>query len=331
MATILKSKSIYYNDCNLIATKPTAVHSRSDIPKEMYRIIVSPMSAVVGETFTKEALSLGLTVCLHKFCAPEEEARLFGSLSNTKNCYVSVGLDDISRVKLLVDKGATNWLIDVANGYMPSISDTILKYVTAFGKDKFEKIVIGNIHSKEGISMYHWVFNTLPNIREFSIRVGIAGGSACSTADSTGYNRGQITEIMECSEIADGGGIRVIADGGVKNGNYAMKAFSAGADYCMLGGYFSKAKEAQTHIIGDHTYWGGASHKQQELYGGVRRHSEGKVIAIHEELKPLKELVNDLWGGISSGVSYSGYKTLTEAIGNGTFEVKENSLAPSKR
>jgi hypothetical protein len=75
MAQILKSKSIYYNDVNLVA-QPCKVKSRKDIPVELDRIIVSPMEAIVGETFALKANELGLTVCLHRFCSIEEQAAL---------------------------------------------------------------------------------------------------------------------------------------------------------------------------------------------------------------------------------------------------------------
>ena len=46
-----------------------------------------------------------------------------------------------------------------------------------------------------------------------------------------------------------------------------------------MGGYFVHAEEAETHITGDSTYWGGASYKQAQLYSPVtRKHSEGKVL-----------------------------------------------------
>ena len=124
----------------------------------------------------------------------------------------------------------------------------------------------------------------------------------------------------------------IIADGGIKNAGYASKAFGAGADYVMMGGYFAKAFEAETHVRGDGHYWGGASHKQQILSTGkVYRHSEGKEVPILDELCPLETLVDELWGGISSAVSYGGYDTLTNFIGNGVFEIKQNSLPPGKR
>jgi hypothetical protein len=123
----------------------------------------------------------------------------------------------------------------------------------------------------------------------------------------------------------------IIADGGIKNAGYASKAFGAGADYVMMGVYFAKAHEAETHVRGDGHYWGGASHKQQILSTGkAYRHSEGKEVPILDELSPLQTLVDELWGGISSAVSYGGYDTLSNFIGNGVFELKQNSLPPKR-
>lgn len=326
MATILKTKSIYYNDINLIA-QPSSVNSRMEVPKELHRIIVSPMEAVIGETFAIEADKLGLSMCLHRFCTPEKQLELYNKLKNKNNIFVSVGLNDWERVKLFAAAGATNFLIDIANGYIPSLRSAVYKLKELAN---VKKIMVGNVHTGIG-------FKNLTNLGlETYIRVGVGGGSPCSTSDMSGINRGQITELMEIAEVKDQLQYTenenfIVADGGIKNGNYICKALGAGADYCILGGYFAKALEAETNVIGDGSYWGGASHKQQERYGGIKRHSEGKVLNIEGELKPLKTLVDDLWGGISSCISYSSYKSVSEFIGNATFEIKENSLAPSNR
>jgi len=116
MAEILKTKSIYYNDVNLVA-QPCKVKSRKDIPVELNRIIVSPMEAIVGKTFALKANELGLTVCLHRFCSIEEQVELYNSLPNSRNVFVSIGLNDWDRVDALSEAGATSWLIDMANGY----------------------------------------------------------------------------------------------------------------------------------------------------------------------------------------------------------------------
>jgi GMP reductase len=336
MAQILKSKSIYYNDVNLVA-QPCKVKSRKDIPVELNRIIVSPMEAIVGKTFALKANELGLTVCLHRFCSIEEQIELYNSLPNKSNVFVSIGLNDWERVEALAEMGATSWLIDMANGYMTNeINECVTKLSDL---TRIDNLMMGNVHSERGFQM-------LANValdKSFSkyVRVGIAGGSPCATNDSTGYNRGPITEIMEIDNSNPWDPISdklypnrkpfIIADGGIKNSGYAAKAFGAGADYVMMGGYFAKAFEAETHQRGDGTYWGGASHKQQILSTGkVYRHSEGKEVPISDELKPLEALVDELWGGISSAVSYSGYETLSGFIGNGVFEIKQNSLPPRR-
>ena len=334
MATILDTKSIYYNDCNLIAQPGhPSIKSRSDIPKELDRIFVSPMEAIIGKTFAIEASRLGLSMCLHRFSSVSDQLDILKStkIANPySNVFVSIGLNDWDRVSIMKDY-TTNWVIDCANGYLPTITDSICKLLDSA---QVKTLMIGNIHSKQGVQLYrqftkHWSNN---NNFDLIFRVGIAGGAACATSDMTGINRGQITEIMECSnETKYHPNFFVAADGGIKNGNYASKAFAAGSNFVIMGGFFARAKEAETHVIGDGTYWGGASLKQQERCGLIRRHSEGKVYKIEENLVSLESLVNDLWGGLSSSVSYSGYKSLTDYIGNGVFEIKENSLAPSGR
>ena len=340
MAIILESKSIYYNDVNLIA-KAAKVNSRSEIQRELNRVFVSPMSSVIGKTFALEANRLGLGLLLHRFCSAQEEAQLFDSIPNKDNVFCSIGLNDWDRAQTLKEAGCKNWLIDIANGYIPNISSSINRLKSIKGIE-INKVMCGNIHTSKG-------FNSLSDSMDLGIgvesyiRVNIAGGAACATSDSTGVNRGQITELIECSEnrytpvskrslFSASNFTRVCADGGIKNGNYAAKAFGAGADFILMGGYFARAKEAETHVNGDGSYWGGASFKQAELYSKVaRKHSEGKVFSIDEkEIKPLSTLVEELWGGLSSAVSYCGARSLTDFIGSGVFEIKQNSLPPKR-
>lgn len=325
MAKILQTKSIYYNDVNLIAN-PSVISSRSLVPKELNRIMVSPMDAVVGKTFAREAVDLGLSVCLHRFCDVTDQLDIYYDLNNVDNVFVSVGANDWSRVDRLARSGIKNFLIDIANGYIPNLKEVVSELRK---RAVVKKLMLGNVMTGLGF------LNLVDPDFDVYVRVGIAGGSACATSDATGYNRGQITELIEVKQAKSSIGIAgenqfIVADGGIKNGNYAAKAFGAGADFILMGGYFAKATEAETHVIGDGTYWGGASHKQQERYGGIKKHSEGKVYKIEEEPRSLKVLVDELWGGISSAISYSGYGTLTDFIGKGVFEIKQNSLPPKR-
>jgi GMP reductase len=330
--TILKSSSIYYDNVNLIA-QPTDVSSRSQIPEEKWRVMVSPMQSIVGPIFAKKALELGLSVCLHRFNSTiQERLKLINDVfmnmtdpnTQIKRVWVSVGLKDLEYIQAIIHQGVENIIIDVANGYM---SDVIEFASQIFHKSEkqIKKIMLGNIHSDTILQDYQHLSTYLGIPIYF--RCGIASGSVCNTSGMTGYNRGQITEINECATWVDStnSNLILVADGGIANPACAAKAFGAGAEYVMMGGYFAHAKESQ-HVIDEiYKFWGGASEFQQIMSKGTaERHSEGKEQDINKDnLLNLDKLVSDLWGGISSAVSYSGHKTLTKFIGNAVFEIKE--------
>ena len=328
--TILNSRSIYYDDVNLVA-QPTQVKSRKDIPEDLGRIIVSPMQSIVGLIFACRALTLGLSVCLHRFDSTIEERlelikRVFANVkgSNTQErIWVSVGLKDVEHIEKILELGVQNIILDVANGYMSEVLEVAAQMYNKSGQ-RIKKLMLGNIHSDTILQDYQ----TLSDYFGIPVyfRCGIASGSVCNTKGMTGYNRGQITEIKECADWIEenNSNLILVADGGIANPACAAKAFGAGAEYVMMGGYFAHAKEAQ-HVVDElYKFWGGASEFQQILSKGVaERHSEGKEKDIHpDHLENLDKLVSDLWGGISSAVSYSGYPTLIQFIGNGVFERK---------
>jgi GMP reductase len=329
---MLNSKSIYYDNVNLIA-QPTEVKSRKDIPQELERIMVSPMQSIIGLIFANRALELGLSVCLHRFDSTiEDRIKLIHDVfvnmknpnSTVERVWVSVGLKDLENIEAIIHQGVENIIIDVANGYMSDATEFASQIYHKSGK-QIKKMMLGNIHSNSILPDYQ----TLSNYFGIPIyfRCGIASGSVCNTKGMTGYNRGQITEIQECANWIEenNSNLILVADGGIANPACASKAFGAGADYIMMGGYFAHAKEAQ-HVIDElYKFWGGASEFQQILSKGVaERHSEGKEKDINpDHLESLDKLVSDLWGGISSAVSYSGYPTLQKFIGNGVFEIKQ--------
>lgn len=329
---ILDTRSIYYDDINLISSYNPHIASRKDIPEEKWRIFVSPMPSVVGERFALEALKLGLSVCLHRFSSIDDNIKLFKTiykeypeLADVKTgrkagidtrLWGSIGLNDNERFKKLRKVGCNNFIIDTANAYLRTVMDYAAEIDTLLSLD--EKLMVGNVHTKSICDM--WAAR-LPGVY---IRVGIGGGSGCETTSMTAVNRGQITEISECAPKTEQDDYHILADGSISKPANAVKAFGAGAENVMLGGYFSYAEEAQNIIDGEYKFWGCASHYNQEKYGSIRRHSEGRVLELDKtKIKPLKVLVDDLWGGISSGVSYAGYKSLSDFIGEGVFELKQ--------
>lgn len=325
---LLETKSLYYNDVNLIA-QPTELESRKEIAEEKHRIMVSPMQSIIGPIFAKRALELGLSVCLHRFDSTlEKRIELLKEVLNHRysedtstRLWVSVGIKSLDDALATLNAGAKNIIVDVANGYMTNIVEFSKKLLQA-SEGRIANLMLGNIHSSDILHRYLDVANELGVTIYY--RCGIASGSACNTKGMTGYNRGQITEISECSEFSKKhNNLVLVADGGIADPACASKAFAAGADRIMMGGYFSYAKESQ-HVIDEiYKFWGGASEFQQILTSGTAsRHSEGKELAVNKDrLLSLEKLTEDLWGGISSAVSYSGYRSLNDFVGNGVFEV----------
>jgi hypothetical protein len=333
MTIILPQKSIYFNDINIVPTIGK-VKSRKDVIDEKFRIIVSPMLSLVGETFTKEAAKLGLSLTTPRYLPIKQKIKLINifdqnKISNNQKCFLSIGLnesdDDLAGIN------CSNILFDIANGYIPQLKEKVERVYNKIGQ--FDNLMVGNVVTEDG------VVNLVLNLQQFCknlfIRVGIGNGKICKSSDSVGINRGNITELMECSEIKNlypnKKNINLISDGGISKGGFCLKAWGAGADYVLMGSYFSNALEAETNLTGLGVHFGCASERQNKL-AGLDRHSEGKEYKINEkELKPLKYLVDELWGGISSGISYVGCESVSEYIGNGVFEIKCNSLPPKSR
>jgi GMP reductase len=279
------------------------------------------MSAVVGETFANEAYIRGLSVCLHRFCTANEQGNLFTTITlgrepseRPNKVWCAIGLDEYDRFDRLFEYGCRNFIIDVANGYLGVII-SFLRTLNSDYKGSECSFIVGNVHTSEGFNLY----KSFDNV---DIRVNISGGGACDTKFRTGVNRGQITELSDCL-INRRGLNKIIADGGIRGSGDAAKAFGAGADFIMLGSYFSKAQEAENIVTDQYTMWGSASKHQMVLSGKKVSHNEGKVVKIDKsEVLPLSDLIEELWDGISSAISYSGYSSLSDFIGRGVFELK---------
>ena len=80
-----------------------------------------------------------------------------------------------------------------------------------------------------------------------SVRVGIGGGSICSTRIQTGHGVPSIEALRRCAELDLA--IPIIADGGIKNSGDIVKALAAGADFVMVGSLLAGTTQAPGDII----------------------------------------------------------------------------------
>ena len=138
-------------------------------------------------------------------------------------------------------------LIDVANGHMCQIYTLCRESKIKYGVDKI-KIMVGNIANPETYEeICKWSKEFNGKIVDY-VRVGIGGGSCCSTTSSTNIHMGLASLINECylnkvgseEELAPA----IIADGGIRTYNDAITALALGADYVMIGTTFASLFES---------------------------------------------------------------------------------------
>ena len=149
-----------------------------------------------------------------------------------------------------------------------------------------------------------------------SIRVGIGGGSVCTTRIVSGHGvptAQSIADIAQENEFD----CSVIADGGMKNSGDIVKAFALGADAVMLGSMFAGTDESPGDIMTDlhgnemKVFRGMASPQAQREGTGKVSVSEGVSTTVPYKGSVL-HVLQQIRGGLGSGCSYSGAHQLSE-------------------
>jgi IMP dehydrogenase len=82
-----------------------------------------------------------------------------------------------------------------------------------------------------------------------SIRVGIGGGSHCTTRLVTGAGRPQLSALADCYSVARKYHIPIISDTGIQYPGDIAKAIAFGADTVMIGGLLTGTQECPGPII----------------------------------------------------------------------------------
>lgn len=171
--------------------------------------------------------------------------------------------DYAERIPALVQAGADVLCIDSSEGFSEWQKDT-LDFVRKNYGDSV-KIGAGNVVDKEG-------FLYLAEAGADFVKVGIGGGSICITREQKGIGRGQASAVIEVAEARDeyfektGIYIPICSDGGIVYDYHMTLALAMGADFLMLGRYFSRFDESPTNklnINGNYVkeYWGEGSNR----------------------------------------------------------------------
>lgn len=185
-------------------------------------------------------------------------------LDDQKRYIVGAGIntrDYAERVPALVEAGADVLCIDSSEGFSEWQKLTIEWIREHYGDDV--KVGAGNVVDREG-------FRFLAEAGADFIKIGIGGGSICITREQKGIGRGQATAVIEVARARDeyfeetGVYIPICSDGGIVYDHHITLALAMGADFVMLGRYFSRFDESPTNkvnINGSYMkeYWGEGS------------------------------------------------------------------------
>jgi IMP dehydrogenase len=206
--------------------------------------------------------------------------------------------------------------IDTAHGHSTRVMEAIRAVKQRLPN---MQLVAGNVGTYEGA-------RDLIALGIDGLKVGIGPGSICTTRVVTGAGVPQVTAIVEAARAAKGTGVPVIADGGVKYSGDITKAIAAGASVVMIGGLFAGTEEApgETILYQGRTfksYRGMGSLGAMEA-GSADRYAQetadrGKSVPEGVEGRvpykgPLSGLVDQLTGGLRSGMGYCGAANLRE-------------------
>lgn len=243
---------------------------------------------------------------LHRFMPVEKNIEEFKKCKFPTMVSVGCSEKDLERAEALRDAGASYFCIDVAHAHAKYVGKT-LKQIREILPEAC--IMAGNVATYAGADY-------LASCGADIIKVGIGGGSVCSTRIKTGFGVPMITCIQECARVDRS----IIADGGIRAPGDIVKALAFGADFVMLGGMLAgtrpTAGPVTPHADGRKTkeYRGMASREAQENFlGNMPDWKTAEGVSTEVPYREDEEAIfADIIGGLRSGLTYGGSNTIRE-------------------
>jgi len=229
-----------------------------------------------------------------------------------------------TRVPALVEAGLDILAIDSSDGHTVFQGNT-LRWL----KEHYPQIPVigGNVITGEG-------FDYLVENGAAAVKIGMGGGSICITQEQKGTGRGLATTIIKVTEARDryykktGKYIPLVADGGIVNSKDVVIALALGADYVMMGRYFSRMDESPTEKVTINNqvmkpYWGEGSARARdwkELRYNHLKFVEG-VEGFVQYAGKLRDNLPETLSKIMASMSSVGVSTIAGLHENAQLEV----------
>ena len=265
-----------------------------------------------------------------------EKSQLFPDASKDKNQSlmvagaIGVGHEGLLRAEKLIEAGVDALVLDTAHGHTESVQKSLKLLKKNFN---FNNLIVGNIATADAAK-------ELADLGADAIKVGIGPGSICTTRVVAGVGVPQFTAIQNVANGLKKYKVKGIADGGIRYSGDIAKAIGAGADMVMIGSLFAGTDESPGEIF----YYQGRSYKSYRGMGSLGAMARGSADRyfqqdIKDSLKlvpegiegrvpyrgPVRNIINQLIGGLKSSMGYVGAKTINELKEKASFVEITNS------
>jgi IMP dehydrogenase len=302
----------------LLTPQYSEIESRSSIKLEFQMskvskltlpIVSSPMDTVTESSMAQLLDNNGGIGIIHRYNTVEEQVSLVKTSQNAgaTNIGAAIGVsgDFSKRAEELYDAGANILCLDIAHGHHILMKRAIAEIRNTLGSSVH--IMAGNVATLAG-------FNDLADWGADSIRVGVGGGSICSTRIVTGHGIPTLQSVLDCSR-SDREAM-LIADGGIKQTGDVVKAIAAGADMVMLGSMLAGTDESPGETfyvdgVKSKAYRGMASAAAQIDWRGHVASEEGVSHRVTAK-GAVSNILKSIEKALRSGMSYTGAKSLSE-------------------
>ncbi len=315
--------SLTYDDISLVPVEISGAKSRSDADTSTgflgldlgLPVVSSPMDTVTGIEMAKALDDLGCLGILNRFDSSLE--KMLNDDVNTKGVKaVSIGLNTPDEIIEKLLEKVQIICIDTANANNMEVLRKTEQVKNKYGV----YLIVGNTANGKTLKQ-------LVDAGADAVRVGIGGGSVCTTSVQTGIGIGQVSSILDVYFAREQNNlpVKIIADGGIKNPGDVAKALALGADAVMLGRLLAGTREAPGEVI----KYNGQLWKKYRGSASFGVKMKNEFIEGEETMVPykghVKNVINAISDGVKSAMSYMNKLTINELRKTDSFAILSNS------
>jgi IMP dehydrogenase len=318
---------ITFDDITLIPAR-SDTRSRTDpslsiktsigLPLEL-PVVSSPMDTVTESKMARSMAIAGGLGIIHRFCPIDKQVQMVQAVRShlyvmppdpVLSCGAAIGMsgDYYERAIELEKAGANLLCIDVAHGHHVMMIEALQKLRK--GLKSTTVLMAGNVATASG-------FQDLADAGADCIRVGVGGGSICSTRLETGFGVPQLYAMMEITRTeAYSKGTKLVLDGGIRTDGDIVKAFVFGAHAVMLGSMLAGTDQAPGDLFetpeGKRKVYRGMASKEAQQDAGVRSSAPEGISTTVPYKGDVTVILERIRGHLFTALSYGGVKDIKD-------------------